>query len=311
MPEAEPFKALSEGNGFPFPISLVVDVSSYHNWVTLAGVSAGTATKEQINTSLLRAVCLYWNLYSVKDVSIKSNLVFKRSAGFRVSGKNININKDVELNTKNILQITPDPKNRLISHGNLRIHSKREAFSQKEINNAQGIAGSFINVQIQPIKMYNGDPSNEDNFVGYGLKDFIIIHSSSGFYGSYHDLQARILIASYDPSNLADFEGSQTEYGSGYVTNIKRKAFDVNLKVTLSKENGGETVIPFKSFTNANSYSTQFALSPTLSISSTSAKSSSTHVTTGSTTTYGGVTDVSFSPETLLELYTYPDKSDK
>ncbi len=160
--------------------------------------------------------------------------------------------------------------------------------------------------------MYNGDPSNEDNFVGYGLKDFITINSSSGFYGGYHDLQAKILIASYDPHNLPDFEGSQSAAYSGYITNIKRKAFDVNLKVTLSKENGGETLIPFKSFTNANSYSTTFRdLSPTLSISSTSAKSSSTRVVTGSTTTYGGVTDVSFSPETLLELYTYPDKIEK
>ena len=303
MPQAEPFKILGEANGFPFPISLAVDVSSNHNWVTLGGVSSGTATKEQINTSLLRAVCLYWNLYSVKGASIKSNLLFSNK------DKNINIDKDIL--SSNILEITPDPKNRVTP---FLFSTKREEFSQEEINNAQGEAGSHIQVKVQVIKMYNGDPSNEDNFVGYGLKDFIILNSSSAFYGAYHDLNSRIVIASYDPLNLADFEGSQAAYYTGYVTYKKRKAFDVSLKVTLSKENGGETLIPFKSFSNANAYSTSFPLSPNLSISSNSASSSSTHVQSPSSSnpyTYGGVTEVNFSADTLLELYTYPDKTDK
>ena len=67
MPTADPFNALTKGNGLAFCASKV-DVSGFDKWQTLGGyrdsaASGGTAvTAAQIQTSLDNAMLLYWNM---------------------------------------------------------------------------------------------------------------------------------------------------------------------------------------------------------------------------------------------------------
>ena len=64
MPTATSFAALGRGNGFSF-CPRKVDVSSYTNWITLGGVSSGSASTAEINESLQNAMKLWWNFYSM------------------------------------------------------------------------------------------------------------------------------------------------------------------------------------------------------------------------------------------------------
>ena len=76
MPTADSFTALGRGNGFPFcnaKVDLTSGVTSSTDgsvgaadfWVTLGGVSSGTASQAQIDLSLNNAMKLYWNQYSI------------------------------------------------------------------------------------------------------------------------------------------------------------------------------------------------------------------------------------------------------
>ena len=69
MPTAEPFKALGQGNGFPF-CPEVLDMSdpffSSLDWVTLGGTRKGsTPTRAEKNKSLVNAMRMFWNFYAI------------------------------------------------------------------------------------------------------------------------------------------------------------------------------------------------------------------------------------------------------
>lgn len=66
MLEAEKFKALGAGNGFPF-CPTKIEVSNYSKWTTFSGYnsdSEGDPTQAQIDESFALAVKLLWNLAS-------------------------------------------------------------------------------------------------------------------------------------------------------------------------------------------------------------------------------------------------------
>ena len=64
MPTATSFIALGRGNGFPFCVTKK-DVSGFTNWITLGGVSSGSASESQVNKSFENAMKLWWNLNSI------------------------------------------------------------------------------------------------------------------------------------------------------------------------------------------------------------------------------------------------------
>ena len=73
MPTATQFKALGKGNGFPFCLETVNvldrgDGNEYDHWVTLGGfkkTDTGSPTQSQINTSLQKAMALFWNAHQI------------------------------------------------------------------------------------------------------------------------------------------------------------------------------------------------------------------------------------------------------
>ena len=82
MPTATPFTALGRGNGFPFCLTKV-DVSTFpsnYKWTTLSGVNADnyttfsdSALAEKVNSSLVMAMNIYYNLYKTSGLSASTS----------------------------------------------------------------------------------------------------------------------------------------------------------------------------------------------------------------------------------------------
>lgn len=176
MPTAIPFTALGRGNGFPFCVTKK-DVSGFTNWITLGGVSSGSASKSQVNESFGNAMKLWWNLNSI-------------TGSFSVSSTNsADGNLSVsETNYESVLKRNGESDPLVPTQRSCRGTSSSTSFSLGELasgfSKTASVANDGVSGEIQVgnnnfiVRMYNGSTDNEDNFVGYGVSQLAHI---SGF----------------------------------------------------------------------------------------------------------------------------------
>tara|TARA_R110001592_G_scaffold119172_2_gene322124 strand:- start:239 stop:1048 length:810 start_codon:yes stop_codon:yes gene_type:complete len=155
MPTADSFAALGKGNGFPFCVTRKIDVSSKEKWTTLGGTQKGSSpSNSEIQTSLANAVKIFWNtnellgsVASSKTSTALPSIIYRKK-----DSSVFNPTTDPE-----------QPKDRACGRSNYFDYRNYYTVGQ---SNSQKLG--FINLMI--MRMYNGDSSNENNFVGYGLE---------------------------------------------------------------------------------------------------------------------------------------------
>jgi len=164
MPTATSFTALGRGSGFPLCLEKV-DVSGYDRWTTLGGVSkeSPSPTDAKISTSLVNAMKLYWNLYSLKGTcSVSgSNNVETISASVDEVVANFNTVDGLKPNERVCVSGVPGTEDfetdeDLGSLGNLHIAK----------------AQLSIGIEFEFMRFYDGETTDENNFIGYGLESF-------------------------------------------------------------------------------------------------------------------------------------------
>ena len=149
MPIATPFKALGAGNGFP-DCSTKIDVSQYDYWVTLGGFKqsdGGSPTEDQINDSLINAMNLVWNCYSFSWTAT--------SDGGEAASFDNDANNEFREPSENV------------HHGNFIGSGLDDQARNGDDQLTARVEFSSI-AKIQ--RFYNGDSTDEDNFVGYGIR---------------------------------------------------------------------------------------------------------------------------------------------
>jgi len=153
MPTATSFTALGEGNGFP-DCSVKIDVSSFDYWVTLGGFKqsdGGSPTENQINDSLINAMNLVWNCYSFSWTAT--------SDGGETASFDNDANNEFREPFENVC------------YGNF-IGSGLNDEARTTLPNGNNVLVAVVNfssiAKIQ--RFYNGDSTDEDNFVGYGIR---------------------------------------------------------------------------------------------------------------------------------------------
>ena len=190
MPTATPFTALGAGNGFPFcPVKR--NVSVYDYWVTLGGykkTDTGGPTQAQVDLSLKNAMQLFWNLDGwtgllyfgaviggnppdAPNASYEITSLSMKNGDWTVSGDRYYATKldgTIEFDEPDF-----DPKDRVCYK------------SFKAIKYVAANAPSGISLGGYPFRMYNGDTSDEDNFVGYGWYELMGASLSYQYYFLY------------------------------------------------------------------------------------------------------------------------------
>jgi len=174
MPTATSFTALGRGNGFPF-CPAKVNVSTYANWITLGGVSSGSASESQINESLVNAMKLWWNLYSMTG-SFSCALTNSQEGSISIS------KTDHELILKRNGEsdaLTPIQRSCRGTEPFAYVSNLSSIFTDEEVtysgdgsgSRTQQVEGNLIIGSASFIvRMYNGSTDDEDNFVGYGAR---------------------------------------------------------------------------------------------------------------------------------------------
>lgn len=165
MPTATTFTALGRGNGFNRCLSKR-NVESYDYWTTLSGwnkdnTPATAAAKAQsIADSHALAMSMYWNLYQITGSATATYSADTVSVSAVTVGRYYD-----PPNSGNLTAI--EPKDRTcISSG----------LVSQETDESTGIR-SYIQSNTNPgifSKLYDGDKTDEANFVGYGLSGEII-----------------------------------------------------------------------------------------------------------------------------------------
>tara|TARA_R110001592_G_C12977838_1_gene733891 strand:- start:33 stop:869 length:837 start_codon:yes stop_codon:yes gene_type:complete len=278
MPKADTFTALGRGNGFGF-CPKKVDVSEFDNWITLGGVSSGSASKAEINKSLVNAMKLYWNLHSA-------------TASFTAiwNGNGISFNKGLP---DHEYEIITTPKERLcedITQPDISSTGMTEAELNETDGSGVGTLGRFQ--VLAPSRMYNGSTSNESKFVGYGVSILF-----SGTAGGNHpegtlDAGASVTVASYLNGTTESGQRGPDPQGNPSVFFFDRRASELILDD-----------IPFRSFSSANAGSAYgpSGISKTLTTSANSASFNAGFVS-GNASVSGSVTiPVDFK----FDFYTY------
>ena len=160
MPTATPFTALGRGNGFPFCVTIKRDVSAFFKWTTLGGTQKGSSpSNSEIQTSLANAVKIFWNTNQLLcSVASSKTSIALPSIIYRKEGSSfINPTTDPE-----------EPKDRVCERNSQTAYKNLYVAGP---NNGT-ITGS-INLAI--MRMYDGNTSNEGNFVGYGLTGGFVV----------------------------------------------------------------------------------------------------------------------------------------
>lgn len=185
MPTAKPFNAPRVRNGFPMCAEKVDmadrgDGSPHDYWSTLGGVTkdSPTPTASKIQKSFRNAMKLYWNLYSVtalySEPGIEATLNLQADDTFDEEDFDLGFGTSASAGS-------PQPLGRVCGKrfGDEATPPKRYGFymgktfdpRDDELDPATIIIQSDIYGQHGGIvRMYNGDTSDEANFVGYGIK---------------------------------------------------------------------------------------------------------------------------------------------
>lgn len=170
MATTQEFYAGVYGNGFTYCLERVNvldrgDGDPYDHWTTLSGYNSESAlpvTDAQISESFKIAFNLHWLFYEMTFTADSEWVSFSASASM------------TELNVDGYAYETP------IS----RVCSSKIYISDGEIGEGDngGIifdateVGSVADIKV--IRMYEGDITSEENFIGYGIKDSLSIYAS-------------------------------------------------------------------------------------------------------------------------------------
>ena len=152
MPTATSFTALGRGNGFPFCLETINvldrgDGNAYDHWVTLGGfkkTDTGSPTQSQINTSLQKAMALFWNAHQINGLASLSS--------------SYNVASVTNSRNPNTTQLQPSERICLSSafYDNNAIYSSTEDESNE------------MRLNVIPVLLKSGN-----NFLGYGIKNKI------------------------------------------------------------------------------------------------------------------------------------------
>ena len=165
MPTATTFTALGRGNGFNRCLSKQ-NVASYDYWTTLSGwnknnTPATAAAKAQsIVDSHSLAMSMYWNLYRANGTAEVTYFLYDPVEVSAVTvGRYYN-----PPNSGNLTAI--EPKDRTCISGGL--------LSQETADDDNESGTSYMQINGSILRLYDGDTTDESNFVGYGVSsDFI------------------------------------------------------------------------------------------------------------------------------------------
>jgi len=151
MPEAAPFSTDGVYNGFPGCFEKV-DVSSFDFWTTASGHkkdAVGSPSQASIDKSLQLVGKLFWNLYRLElDCLI-------------ISG----INPVTEL----IIDGDFDQAGAPIQPVERICSGSVTTLGEQFVNEVSVVADLRQGIGIGFSRMYDGDTTDEDNFIGYGL----------------------------------------------------------------------------------------------------------------------------------------------
>lgn len=214
MPEAEPFAALGRGNGFPYCL-IKSDISSFTYWVTLGDYKKTDAdsgvpvTQEQIDLSFENAMRLFWNIYRLNiDVEVVGE---KNGVSDTITYDFFGVNFFNE-NNEEIEEAEPF-KRVCQTSSNRRVGS---AIPEDE-ENKPGYWANQLEWGVNIHRYYNGDSSNEGNFIGYGLGN-LLLNSTLGAVSDRNSSSSSIrCIARYALDSITPF-GISTSDAVGYTT---------------------------------------------------------------------------------------------
>jgi hypothetical protein len=181
MPVAEKFKALGAGNGFPYCLPKV-NVLDFTKWTTLSGFnneSGGTPTQTQIDNSFALALKLFWNLNGITFDVVETHTL--------VPSNNYSVTVEIDGSTAvDNSPLTYEEDGTSITWANLGGDTVKENQEPKErvsyrsgsiyksmYRANEGYNDYSCSLQyLRIVRMYDGVTTNEDNFVGYGVRSF-------------------------------------------------------------------------------------------------------------------------------------------
>lgn len=189
MPTATRFTAFGRGNGFPFCID-DENVDSYFDYVTLGGYrksDTGDPTQQQIDDSLVGAMKLFWNSYSLTGRSEGKSFGAEASIGDEEAGTNEEVELQTDFTFDPVLgeELTPIARVCKIN-GNFSTQiSRSDSAAPAQGATAQLKIGSFDIIRM----IKNG------NFIGFGVHSevpFSLSAGSSSDSQDYADLTATV-----------------------------------------------------------------------------------------------------------------------
>lgn len=211
MPTADPFTVLGNFDGFndcPNWYNGKIDVSEFAKWTTFSGVSNDNseATEELILESHRLALHYFWNTYSFNVAGTGSPASEDPEFGLRSftqvgDAKKIlySVRGEEEFNTGSEWKIIEEskPMDRIctnaVDYGDddngynqwlVEGGGETYNFVQTQYKNIDA-DGEYTNCSPLVCRMYNGSTDDEENFVGWGAKDYFA--SSDFSYWAYTD----------------------------------------------------------------------------------------------------------------------------
>ena len=225
MPTADKFTALGAGNGFSSCLTKQnvlerrSDQGEYYQWTTLSGFnkdSGGMPTEQQITDSFVLAMKLFWNIYEIRGSAAASE-TYPDPNGWSVSAQLTNASTTDEPNT-------------------LACEQRNNFYDQDSDDSGDPYYYSVevsIGCNIGPIRMYKGDTTDEDNFIGYGVVPQVAPEDRpiSSWAGSYDNAQVFVSLDSFqfqDVSTIDYFDSAYVEVsGMHFVCFVGTYTFDV------------------------------------------------------------------------------------
>ena len=204
MPDAEKFTALGAGNGFNSCLSKRNVLSSpnqeeeYFKWTTLSGFnkdSEGMPTPESINESYVKAMAMFWNIYSLKG-----------------SADSVNVGDDDTIYSASVTDTETDIKPDEQACNDVNDY---EEYDSDEDDFFIYTAEALMGWRLKPVKLYKGVTTDEANFIGYGLLDDVDIYGRS-FRSIAGQINFPIVFVALSSLQFQDTDNS-TDFDSAYV----------------------------------------------------------------------------------------------
>jgi len=184
MPVADPFSTIGKLNGFPRCVASV-DVSGIDFWTTYSGYNASDTepvTEQQIRRSHYLAGLMFWNLYAVNaSVDITNPDGTVSESHLNVDGGNAtDLSSTTGANGSDGSFPRPEPVDRVCP-------GLEFGFVRTLLNTVN--ADGDVVISFNPtfvIRLYDGDTSEKENFVGYGAgvigpdASIVSLHSDAG-----------------------------------------------------------------------------------------------------------------------------------